>query len=161
MPYTEVQALGGPLYPPGRLNYWKSSFVDELSDAAIEMMISQFAAAPSPFSVVAIEHLGGAVGRVGPDETAFSQRGAPYSLIITGEWTDPAESDRNIRWARDAWEAMRPFESEAVYVNYLDADESERIKAAYGGKYERLAALKAKYDPTNFFRLNQNIRPIG
>jgi FAD/FMN-containing dehydrogenase len=161
MPYTEVQALGGPLYPPGRLNYWKSSFIDELPDAAIETMVSQFAAAPSPFSAVALEQLGGAVSRVGRDQTAFSQRSAPYSLIITGEWTDPAESDRHIRWARDTWEAMRPFESEAVYVNYLDADESERIKAAYGGKYERLAALKAKYDPTNFFRLNQNIRPIG
>jgi FAD/FMN-containing dehydrogenase len=161
MPYTEVQALGGPLYPPGRLNYWKSSFIDELPDAAIETMVSQFAAAPSPFSAVALEQLGGAVSRVGRDQTAFSQRSAPYSLIITAEWTDPAESDRHIRWARDTWEAMRPFESEAVYVNYLDADESERIKAAYGGKYERLAALKAKYDPTNFFRLNQNIRPIG
>ncbi len=160
MPYTEVQGLGDPLYPPGRLNYWKSSFVDELSDRAIDTMVAHFAAVPSPLSLMALEQLGGAVSRVGKDETAFNERSAPYSFIITSEWTDPAESGKNIRWTRDLWEAMRPFESEAAYVNYLGEDEQDRIRAAYGAeKYERLVALKNKYDPTNFFRLNQNIRP--
>ncbi len=160
MPYTAVQALGGPLYPPGRLNYWKSSFLKELSDDAIESMIAQFETVPSPFSAVVLEELGGAVSRVGKDETAFGERSARYNLIITSEWVDPAESEKNIQWTRDFWEAMQPFESEAVYVNYLGTEGEDRIKAAYGpAKYERLVALKNKYDPTNLFRLNQNIKP--
>ena len=159
MPYATVQALFAPAYPPGRLNYWKSSFLQDLSDAAIETMIAQFSAVPSPLSVAGIEQLGGAVSRVGKDETAFGERSAPYNLIITSEWVDPAASERNIRWARDFWEAMRPFESEAAYVNYLGAEEQDRIRAAYGETYERLVALKNKYDPTNLFHLNQNIKP--
>jgi hypothetical protein len=160
MPYTAVQAMGGPLYPPNRLNYWKSSFLKELSDDAIETLIAQFATVPSSFSVVAVEELGGAISRVGKDETAFGERSAPYSLVITSEWIDLAESAKNIQWTRDFWEAMQPFESEAVYVNYLGTEGEDRIKAAYGpAKYERLVALKNKYDPTNFFRLNQNIKP--
>ena len=160
MPYKAVQALGGPLYPPGRLNYWKSSFLKELSDGAIDTMIAQFATVPSPFSAVALEELGGAVSRVDKNETAFGDRSAPYSLIITSEWVDPAESEKNIQWARDFWEAMQPFESEAVYVNYLGTEGEDRIKAAYGpAKYERLVALKNKYDPTNLFHMNQNIKP--
>src|SRR5918911_2202377 len=141
MPYTAVQALGGDLYPDGRLNYWKSNFLQELSDEAIDTMIDQFSAVPSPFSAAALEHLGGGVSRIGEDETAFGDRSAPYSLIITSEWTDPAETDRNVQWARNFWAAMRPFESEAAYVNYLDADEQDRIRAIYaGGTYERLVA---------------------
>jgi FAD/FMN-containing dehydrogenase len=162
MPYTAVQALGGSLYPPGRLNYWKSSFIYDLSDAAIDTMIAQFEAVPSRFSAAAVEHLGGAMSRIGKDETAFNERTAPFNLIITSEWTDPAESEKNIRWARDFWAAMRPFESEAAYVNYLDRGDEDRIRAAYGAdKYERLVALKNKYDPTNMFRLNQNIKPTA
>jgi FAD/FMN-containing dehydrogenase len=159
MPYTALQALSGPFYPPGRFNYWKSSFLKELSDDAIETMIAQFASVPSRFSFVGLEELSGAVSRVGKDETAFGERSARYSFLITSAWTDPAESEKNIRWTRDVWEAMRPFEREAAYVNYLGAEEQDRIRAAYGEKYERLVALKNKYDPTNLFRLNQNIKP--
>jgi FAD binding domain/Berberine and berberine like len=162
MPYTAVQALGGALYPPDRLNYWKSSFLKDLSDDAIETMIAQFATVPSPFSAAVLEELGGAVSRVGRDETAFGERSAHYNLIITGEWIDPAESEKNIRWTQDFWEAMQPFESEAAYVNYLDTEGEDRIKAAYGpAKYQRLVALKNKYDPTNLFRMNQNIKPTA
>ena len=162
MPYKTVQAQGGALYPPGRLNYWKSSFLKEVSDEAIETMITQFATVPSQFSIVGFEELGGAVSRVGKDETAFGERSAHYCLIITSQWIDPSESEKNIEWARDFWEAMQPFISEAVYVNYLGTEGEDRIKAAYGlAKYERLVALKNKYDPTNFFRLNQNIKPTA
>jgi len=160
MPYTALQELSKEMFPPGRFNYWKSSFVYDLSDQAIETMIGQFAGVPSPFSQAALEQLGGAVSRIGKDETAFSERSAPYSLIIVSAWTDPAEHDKNIRWTREFWEAMRPYESEAAYVNYLDIDEQDRIRAVYGEKYDRLAALKNQYDPTNFFRLNQNIKPM-
>jgi hypothetical protein len=130
MPYTALQALSREMFPPGRLNYWKSSFVYDLSDQAIETMIAQFTGVPSPFSQAALEQLGGAVSRIGNDETAFSARSAPYSLIIASAWTDPAENDQNIQWTRRFWEAMRPYESEAVYVNYLDTDEQDRIRAA-------------------------------
>jgi hypothetical protein len=160
MPYTAIQALGGTLYPPGRLNYWKSSFLRDLNDAAIETMIAHFAAMPSPLSGVYLELLGGAMSRVGPGETAFGDRSAPYSLIITSEWTDAAESAQHVQWTRDLWTAMQPFLKEGVYVNYLDRGEEERVKAAYGATtYERLVALKNKYDPTNLFRLNHNIAP--
>ena len=161
MPYTAIQALGGDLYPDGRWNYWKSNFLQVLSDEAIDTMIEQFSAVPSPFSAAALEHLDGGVSRVGEDETAFGDRSAPYSLIITSEWVDPAETDRNVQWARNFWEAMQPFTRDAVYVNYMDIrDEADRIRAAYGAdKYERLVALKNKYDPTNLFRLNKNIQP--
>src|SRR5829696_8633157 len=161
MPYTAIQALGGDLYPHGRWNYWKSNFVQELSDKAIDTMIEQFSAAPSPFCVAAFEHLGGEVSRVGEDETAFGDRSAPYTLIITSGWVDPAETERNVEWARGFWQAMQPFTLDTVYVNYMDIrDEADRIKAAYGAeKYERLVALKNKYDPTNLFRLNKNIQP--
>jgi FAD/FMN-containing dehydrogenase len=159
LPYTEVQAFGAPLYPSGRLNYWKSNFLNDLGDGAIETLINQFAAVPSPMSAVAIEHLGGAVARVDPDATAFGDRSAPYSVVITGEWVDPQESERNIQWVRDCWQAVQPHAKESVYVNYLDTGEEDRVKAAYGASYERLAALKAKYDPANFFRHNHNVRP--
>jgi hypothetical protein len=160
MPYTAIQALGGTLYPPGRLNYWKSSFLRDLSDTAIETMIAQFSTVPSPFSGAFLELLGGAMSRVGPGETAFGDRSAPYSLIITSEWTDAAESTQHVQWTRDFWTAMQPFLKEGVYVNYLDRGEEERVKTAYGAAtYERLVALKNKYDPANLFRLNHNIAP--
>jgi FAD/FMN-containing dehydrogenase len=159
LPYTEVQAFGAPLYPEGRLNYWKSSFLNDLGDEVIEALVEQFAAVPSPLSALAIEHLDGAVDRVAQDATAFGDRSAPYNLVITGEWVDPAESEQNIRWVRDCWEAVRPYAKETVYVNYVDAGEDSRFKAAYGPNYERLAALKAKYDPDNFFRHNHNVKP--
>jgi hypothetical protein len=161
MPYPAVQALGGDLLPPGRQNYWKSSFIYEVNDEAIDTMMAQFETVPSPFSVAALEPLGGAVRRVGEDETAFGEREAPYSLILAGSWTDPTENDRNIQWVRGFWEAMRPYDSAAAYVNYLDADESHRVEAVYGRKYERLVALKNRYDPANLFRRNQNIRPTA
>jgi len=107
--------------------------------------------------------LGGAISRVGPEETAFNHRDVAYAFVGLGVTPDPAESEKCVRWAREFWEAMRPFTTEGVYVNYLgqEADEGvERIRAAYGPqKYERLASLKKKYDPTNLFRLNQNIKP--
>src|SRR5215204_5079055 len=112
MPYTALQALAGPLAPPGRFNYWKSSFIQDLSDAAVHTIAGRFATAPSPFCVVSVEQLGGAVSRVGRDETAFGERGAPYSLFVASAWAEQAETDQNVRWTRDFWGALRPFESE-------------------------------------------------
>ncbi len=161
MAYREFQAHFDSVNRPG-LHYWKSNFLADLTDAAIEAMIAH-AARPKAARCkhfIALEHLGGAVGRVGEDDTAFSGRSAPYSLIISTGWDDAAVSADSIAWTRGVWEAMRPFASSTAYVNYLGDEGHDRLRAAYGAaKYERLVALKNKYDPTNFFHLNQNIKP--
>lgn len=160
LPYLEMQSLFAEAHPPGRLNYWKSSMLAELSDAAIDLMIERFAARPTPSLRLNSEHLGGAVGRIDPAATAFGDRAAAYTLIVTGSWTDPAESDANIRWIRETWNALQPYAKPSVYVNYTDAGDEGRTEVAYGANYTRLAALKAKYDPENVFRYNQNILPM-
>jgi FAD/FMN-containing dehydrogenase len=124
------------------------------------MLVGHFATVPALLTHVGFEHLGGAVSRVGPDETAVNYREARYNVIIVGMWADPAADEQNIRWVRELSEAMQPFSSGGVYVNYLGEEGADRVRAAYGpAKYERLVGLKNKYDPTNFFRLNQNIKP--
>ena len=157
----ELQTMLDAAFPAGRHHYWKSSLMGELSDTAIDMVVDQFSRVTSPHSAVLIEHLEGAVGRVGREETAFDGRAAPFSLGIFSSWPHGEDSDRHIRWTREFFAAMRPFVAEGVYVNYVGDDEGDqRVKAAYGRiKYDRLVALKRKYDPTNFFRLNQNIAP--
>jgi FAD/FMN-containing dehydrogenase len=163
MAYPALQRMYDAGAPPGVHSYWKSNFLTELSDEAIDTMVAHCAAWPSPRCGMAIPELGGAVSRVAPDETAFAHRHVRYDFIIACFCTDPAEAPACIRWAREFWEAMQPFSTGGVYVNYLgqEADEGvERVKAAYGpAKYARLVALKNTYDPTNFFRLNQNIKP--
>jgi hypothetical protein len=165
-PYTSAQKLVDDFYPKGLQNYWKSSFIGEISDAVIDTMVRFCANRPSPMCHGLIEHqLGGAVGRIGRDETAFNHRDAEYSFMAIGQCAEPGETAAAMRWAREFWEAMQPYATGGVYVNYLggEADEgAERVKAAYGrDKYQRLAALKHKYDPANLFRLNQNIRPAA
>ncbi len=160
MSYCEVQTMFDAGFPFGRLNYWKSSFLRDLPDDAITTLVAFFKAVPSPFSAVAIEPFGGAVARVGVEETAFAHRQARFSVVIVGMWTDPADSATNIRWSRELWSAMQPFSTEAVYVNYLDTDEADRVQAAYdAATYRRLRLVKDRYDPENFFRMNQNIAP--
>jgi hypothetical protein len=160
MTYREIQSMFDPALPGGRLNYWKSSFLRELSDQAIETLVAHFSKVPSPFSTLGLEPFGGAVGRVGVDETAFPHRLAHYSLVILGIWTDPAEQATQVRWVRELWEAMQPYSTEAVYVNYLDTDDADRVRSAYGAStWRRLQLLKERYDPENFFRMNQNIGP--
>jgi FAD/FMN-containing dehydrogenase len=165
MPYVQVQRMMDNEFPAGRQNYWKSNFLKGLDTQAINVIIDQVAKAPSPHSKIAIEQFSGAVTRVGANDTAFNHRNARYNLLIVGIWTDPAAKADNVRWVRDLWDAMAPYSSGGVYVNYLgqEADEgAERVKSAYGPeKYARLVALKQKYDPTNLFRLNQNITPSG
>jgi FAD/FMN-containing dehydrogenase len=166
MAYIELQSIIDDFYPPGLHSYWKSSFLTEVSDDVIETMVAYCSDRPSPMCHGLIEQqLGGAVSRVDRQATAFNHRDALYSFMSLAVWTDPTEADTCIRWAREFWEAMQPFSSDGVYVNYLgqEADEGvERVKAAYGPQtYEQLVALKNKYDPTNLFRLNQNIKPTG
>ncbi len=162
MPYTAVQAMMGEAFPPGRLNYWKSGWTREISDAAIDTIADYGARVPSPFTAIVFAGCFGAYGRFGKGETAYYHRDAPYDLVILSCWTEPADTDRNVRWAREFYAAVRPHLSGGVYVNDLDRDESEdRVRSAYGGNYSRLVAIKQAYDPTNFFRVNQNIRPAA
>jgi hypothetical protein len=131
-----------------------------LSDEAIEALVDFFTSNPPGFlTVVAIEHLGGAVSHVAPQDTAFAHRDAQHSLLVARMWQNPAESEKNIDWARRCYRTAEPFLKPGVYVNYLGDEGEARVKAAYGVNYERLRAVKNKYDPTNFFRLNQNIKP--
>src|ERR671932_753450 len=163
MPYVALQSIVENFNPPGMRNYWKSDFLTQLSDDAMNLLVEEYLSVPTPHTHLVVEHMGGAVSRIGEDEMAVSHRDAPYNALIVGMWSEPAEDERAIGWVRRLWEALRPFSSGGVYVNYQMGDEGEdRIRAAYGPeKYERLVALKNKYDPTNLFRLNQNITPTA
>ena len=160
MSYLAQQQMFDAGFPAGNQYYEKSSFLAEISDDAIGTLISHFERVPSPLSGALIEHHGGAIRRVAEDATAFAHRAPEYNLVIPSAWIDPAESETEIAWTRGLWEAMQPFSTGGVYVNYMAEGESEeRVRAAYGTNYGRLAALKRRWDPTNFFCLNQNILP--
>jgi hypothetical protein len=161
VPYKTIQALLESMgYVPGQLDYWKSSFFRELSADAIDAIVATVHPTPTPLCAVAIEHVGGAISRVAPTDTAFSHRDAQHSFLAVGVAVDAAEAEAVTAWSRKQWEAARPYLEEGVYVNYLTEDEgAARVRSAYGVNYERLTAIKTKYDPSNLFRHNQNIRP--
>jgi FAD/FMN-containing dehydrogenase len=160
MPYSAAQSMADFLWPKGLYSYWKSSFLKSLSDGAINTILDFYAKTPSARTVIVVEHDGdSAWSRVPENTTAFGHRNWPYNIVVTTMWTDAADTDANIRWTREFWSAMQPFLADAAYVNYLGEVNEEGVRAAYGQKYDRLAALKAKYDPTNFFCMNQNIKP--
>ena len=161
MKYVEMQSILDAGLPPGQWHYWKSNFVRTLSADAIETMMQYVATVPSPLTALFLQQMHGAASRVGPNKTAFVHRREQYDFIIPSIWIDPADSDKNIKWTREFWEAMQPFVEQTVYVNSLGEEGDERVRAAYGSNYDQLLALKNKYDPTNFFRLNQNIRPTA
>ena len=159
VPYAVMNSMLDAAFPRGALNYWKSSFLASLPDEALRTMIDCFAECPTPMGQLLLEHFHGAVTRIGVTDTAFPHRSEGYNLLALSEWLDPKDNDACTAWARRSYDAMRPFMSSARYVNYLGDDEKgEEIVAAYGPNYPRLQQLKAKYDPDNFFRLNQNIR---
>jgi FAD/FMN-containing dehydrogenase len=165
MPYSAVNTMLDAGFPRGALSYWKSSFLGELSDAAIDSTVAQFAnCTSSPMSAVVIEHLHGAVTRVPADATAVPHRSEGYDFLVISQWMDPATTDDNVAWARDAYAAMRPFTANQLrYVNYLDEDDMRHdpARAAYGPNYDRLVQVKNAYDPDNLFRMNTNITPTG
>jgi FAD/FMN-containing dehydrogenase len=160
VPYATVQNLLTPIFQPGWRHYWKAGFLPALTDEAIDAIVDKFACnLPGFFAAIAIEHLGGAITRRAPESTAFRQRQFPYSLLVLRMWQNPAEDEENFAWSRSFYRAVEPFLAPSAYVNYLGEEGDERIRAAYGGNYDRLEAIKTKYDPTNFFRANQNINP--
>ncbi len=164
MAYTQVQGMLDAAFPAGRRNYIKTNFMNSIDDDAIATMVDRFRGVPSPYSMLALFQLGGAAGRVGKDETAFYHRDAGYHMFLASIWEDAADDGKNIRWVRETWDAIRPFAADGVYVNEMgDEREGEaRIREAYGPTtYQRLVALKNRYDPTNLFRLNPNIKPTA
>jgi len=163
-PYCKIQTLFDEAFARGRRYYFKSNFTRRISDDAIDTLIEHFRAAPSRQSIVYFQQLGNAANRVDPTATAFSHRDALCEWGCDAVWLDPAADGENIRWARELAEAMRPFTTGSDYVNHIGLETEEgtdRIRAAYGANYDRLAALKNKYDPTNLFRHNQNIKPTA
>jgi hypothetical protein len=159
MPFPAMQSLLDGAFPEGNQNYWKGMFLRELNDEAIDAMIEHANRAPSPFSAVAIEYYAGAAGGVPASETAFAHRKETYDIGILTQWPDPADSEKNIAWTRSLAKALGPYGSGAFLLNFLAADDGDRIRAAFGQSCDRLVEVKNRYDPKNFFRINQNIEP--
>lgn len=160
-PYALVQSMSDIRYPSGDLYYFKSRYLHTLDDEALEEIMAWAFRRPSPRTLVNIWHMGGAVDRVAPDESAFSNRNVPYLLEIASIWSDPTHSEENIAWTRGLWSAMDRYSTGASYLNFPGFGEEgdTLVRSSYGANYERLVRLKNQVDPGNLFRMNQNIKP--
>jgi hypothetical protein len=160
MPWTGINSLFDPFFPKGLQWYWKGDFVKALPDEAIDAHIANALKAPTPFCLMHLYPIDGAVRRVGKDATPWSARDASFSMVIAAISPDSKDAAALKTWGRAYWEAIHPFNLKGAYVNFMDADEAEnRVELSYGDNYKRLASIKAKYDPDNLFRVNQNIKP--
>lgn len=161
MPHPMLQSFFDPLYPPGLQYYWKADFFREVSDEAVARHVEHGSLTPTLQSLMHLYPIDGAAHRVGRNDTAFSFRDAHWAEVILGVGTDPADNEKIVSWTRNYWEALHPYSSGGAYVNFMMDEGEDRIKATYRENYDRLAAVKKKYDPANFFRVNQNIRPAA
>jgi hypothetical protein len=159
MPFTAMQSLLAASFPDGNFNYWKSTLQRHLPDEAIAAIVDHANRMASPLSAVVLEYYGGAAGRVAKDATAYPHRDLPWDILFIAQWTDAAQSSAQRDWARSGEEMLRPFSENAHLLSALDVESEEIIHTAFGPNLLRLSAVKKKYDPTNFFRVNQNIRP--
>ena len=160
-PYAGWQTVLDPLLAPGARNYWKSHDFRELSDGLIDTLVQYAERIPDPQCELAFAQLGGAVGRVPQEATAYTHRDADFVLNVHGRWADAGKDSTCIGWARELFQAAAPFATGGAYVNFLTQEEGDRVQAAYGANYARLARLKQTYDPANLFRMNQNIVAAG
>lgn len=158
-PFTAWQQAFDPLLTPGARNYWKSHNFLELKDGLLDTLVEFAGRLPSPHCEIFVGQLGGQVARVPAGATAFGNREANFVMNVHGRWNSPAEDKTGIAWAREVYRRTLPFATGGAYSNFLTAEETDRVKSAFGGNYARLAKVKTTYDPGNFFRLNQNIRP--
>jgi hypothetical protein len=165
MPYTVVQSAFDGFFPRQQWqSYWKSTFLKELSDDAIDLIAEKARERPSPLSMMVTFLWGGAINNVGSEDTAFTERSAPWLVSVDGNWADPSENDDNVGWVRDTWSAISKFGTGSVYLNFTgisDEGADVGVDSAHGKNLRRLSEIKAKYDPDNFFRLNNNITPAG
>jgi FAD/FMN-containing dehydrogenase len=159
MPFPALQSLFDPLLPRGMQWYWKGDFVKDLPDKAIDAHLEYAARLPSELSLMHLYPIDGAVHRAQPADTAWNCRSATWSMVIAGIHPDPAMAQSITSWAKGYWQAVHPYNLGGAYVNFMMEEGDARVKATYGDNYARLAAVKKKYDPTNFFHVNQNIRP--
>lgn len=159
IPVPALQTLFDGLYPPGLLWYWKADFVKDLPEAAIDVHVKYGNELPTPLSSMHMYPVNGAASRVGKNETAWNYRDANYAVVIVGIDPDQSNKDKIINWARDYWNAHHPYSAGGAYINFMMDEGEDRIKATYGDNYKKLAEIKAKYDPNNLFRVNQNIKP--
>src|SRR5215210_4208152 len=161
MPMPVLNSLFDPLLPPGLSQYWRGDFVKELSDEAIALHLEYGSELPTPLSTMHIYPIDGAVHRVGDNDTAFSHRDANWSAVYFGVDPDPDNAERLTEWTKEYWAALHPYSAGGAYVNFMMDEGQERIKATYQDNFERLVEIKNEYDPTNLFRVNQNIRPTA
>jgi hypothetical protein len=159
VPYVVLQSMFDPIAPPGLQQYWRADFVNDLSDDAIRLHVKYAARMPTMLSTVHLYPINGAAHDIGQEETAFSFREANWVQMIIGADPEPANNDKIISWTKDYWLALHPHSAGGAYVNFLMDEGKGRVKAAYRDNYSRLGTVKNKYDPTNFFHLNQNIEP--
>jgi FAD/FMN-containing dehydrogenase len=160
MPYPQMNTLLDAGYPAGALNYWLSSFTRGLPDALIDTAVERFATVPSPMTAILFEHFHGAVTRIGESDTAVPHREPGWNLLLPSVWTDPADTDANIKWTRETFANLRPQFAARRWLNYLGDDQGDdAIRAAYGRNFERLREIKRRHDPDNVFHLNHNIAP--
>jgi len=158
--YCTQNGLLDAALPKGALNYWKAHFLTDLRDDAIATLVACFEKCTSPMTQIVLEHFHGAASRVPVTDTACAMRITGFNVVLISQWSDRRESDRHIAWCRETYDALRPYLGSFRYVNYLAEDEVGDPVAAYGPNYQRLRALKAKYDPENFFHINANITPL-
>ena len=161
MPYPALNSAFDALLPPGLQHYWKADFVRELTDDAIAAHVEYGPRVPCVQATMHLYPIDGACHRVASDSTAFAYREARFACVIAGMWPDPADNERNVRWVREYWEAIHPHSELGGYVNFMAGDDQDRIRDNYRGNYDRLVAVKRRYDPKNVFRMNQNIEPAG
>lgn len=159
VPHPGVQSMFDPIYPPGLQWYWKADFFSELSDEAIALYVQYGSNLPSGHSTIHLYPVDGAAHNVGKNETPWSYRDATWAQVIVGVDPNPANKDAITAWAKNAWQALHPYSSGGAYINFMMEEGQDRIQATYRDNYERLAVIKKKYDPDNFFRVNQNIKP--
>lgn len=161
MPFPMLQGMFDGLYPPGLQWYWKADFVKELGDEAIGLHVQHASLLPTMHSSMHLYPINGAAHRPSNQDTPWSYRDALFSEVIVGVDADPANCGRITGWAKDYFDALHPYGAGGAYVNFMMEEGEDRIRATYRDNYARLAAIKAKYDPGNFFRVNQNIRPAA
>ena len=159
IPFVALQGLFDPLLPPGMQWYWKADYLNELSDEAITLHLQYVGAPPSELSTMHLYPVNGAASRIKKDETAWHYRDATWAMVISGINADAAGKDDIINWTKDYWNALRPYSAGGAYVNFIMDEGEESIKSIYGDNHVRLAQIKARYDPHNLFRVNQNIKP--
>ena len=159
VPYPAINAAFDGLFPKGIRQYWKGNFVKELSDEAIAAHVEHGSKSPTVSSTMHLYPIDGACHRVGPDDTAFGHRDANFAMVVVSAWGDPADDKANTQWVRDYSDAITPYSEQGGYINFMAADDDNRVPANYGGNYDRLVEVKRKYDPGNLFRVNQNIKP--